>query len=309
MSSPPVTFGRTIQLFLVDGTPAGLRIASIHGWTGSVLVASQSTFGTLLARPEADRTGLYILYGPDREEPLSMRAYIGEADSVRIRIDQSAGERNFWETAVVITTSDEALTKGHVRYLEARLIEMTKGAGRVILDNSQAPDADRRRLPEADRANMEAFLDNLKTILPVVGLDLLKARSSVTSKPVPTVEAEAVVKFEIRHKSGVRAIAVEDKDEFVVLAGSLALKDTGYAINQYARLKQELVDSGVLIPTASGNHFEFKTSYAFTSPSAAGAVVLDRNTNGRTTWFVVGGKLTYHEWQEQNAKAALGVAT
>jgi hypothetical protein len=31
-------FGRSIQLFLVDGTPAGLIIASIHGWTGSVLV-------------------------------------------------------------------------------------------------------------------------------------------------------------------------------------------------------------------------------------------------------------------------------
>ena len=81
-----------------------------------------------------------------------MRAYVGEADSVRDRIGDSAGneKRGFWETAVVVTTSDEALTKGHVRYLEARLIEMTKAAGRVVLDNTQFPAADRRRLPEAD---------------------------------------------------------------------------------------------------------------------------------------------------------------
>jgi len=63
MSDTPESFGKTIQLFLVDGAPGGLIIASIHGWTGSVLVAWQTTFGRLLARPEVDRTGIYILYG------------------------------------------------------------------------------------------------------------------------------------------------------------------------------------------------------------------------------------------------------
>jgi hypothetical protein len=64
-------FGQTIQLFLVDGSPNGLIIASIHGWTGSVLVANQSTFDRLLARPEVLRTGIYILYGPDTADPLN----------------------------------------------------------------------------------------------------------------------------------------------------------------------------------------------------------------------------------------------
>jgi hypothetical protein len=148
MQAMQEAFGRTIQLFLVDGVPNGLIIASIHGWTGSVLVASQATFDRLRARPEADRTGLYILFGPDPEDALSMRAYIGEADCVRERINQSAENRAFWETAVIITTSDEALTKGDIRYLEARLIELASDAGRVKLDNGQAPKADRRRLPE-----------------------------------------------------------------------------------------------------------------------------------------------------------------
>jgi hypothetical protein len=38
---------------------------------------------------------------------------------------------------------------------------------------------------------------------------------------------------------------------------------------------------------------------------AAGSVILDRNTNGRTRWYVEGSKQTYHEWQESKA-AALG---
>lgn len=302
MNAQAETFGRTIQLFLVDGVPSGLIIASIHGWTGSVLVASQATFDKLRARPEADRTGLYILFGPDPDDALSMRAYIGEADCVKDRINQSAEERAFWETAVIITTSDEALTKGHVRYLEARLIEVAGEAGRVKLDNGQSPKSDRRRLPEADRANMEAFLSNLRVILPVVGLDLLKPRPrAVATSSLPT-KTDGGPKFELRHKSEVQATAIEEEGEFVVLAGSEARKNTGYVANSYGELKKELVAQGVLTTTEESDVYTFAKPYVFRSPSAASAVILDRNSNGRREWKVVGTKLTYHEWQEQKSK-------
>ena len=61
-------FGRTIQLFLVDGTPNGLRKATIHGWTGLIFVATTSTFAALTSRKELDRTGIYILAGPDPDQ-------------------------------------------------------------------------------------------------------------------------------------------------------------------------------------------------------------------------------------------------
>jgi hypothetical protein len=296
-------FGRTIQLFLVDGVPNGLIIASIHGWTGSVLVASQATFDRLRARPEADRTGLYILFGPDPNDALSMRAYIGEADCVKDRINQSAEERAFWETAVIITTSDEALTKGHVRYLEARLLQVASEAGRVKLDNIQEPNADRRRLPEADRANMEAFLSNLRVILPVVGLDLLKPKPRAVATPDRPAKMLGGPKFEIRHKSGVQATAIEEDGEFIVLEGSQALKNAGYVgANNYGELKQELIDQEVLITSEDAEVYTFAKPYIFKSPSAASAVILDRNSNGRQEWKVADSRMTYHEWQEQKTK-------
>src|ERR1700757_418690 len=107
MTDTAQAFGRTIQLFLADGTPTGLIIASIHGWTGKILVASQSTFDRLLARPEGSRTGGYIFYGPDPEDRARTRAYIGEAENLRERLDSSAKEREFWETVIVITTTDD----------------------------------------------------------------------------------------------------------------------------------------------------------------------------------------------------------
>jgi hypothetical protein len=245
---------------------------------------------------EVDRTGIYILYGPDQQDPLKMRAYIGEADSVRDRIAQSANSRSFWETAVVVTTSDEALTKGHVRYLEARLIEMTRSAGRVALDNAQEPDADRRRLPEADRANMEAFLANLRVMLPMVNLELLKPRPSVVVAP-KSAPPPSEIHFLIQHRLGAKAFAVEEEGEFVVLAGSRALKDSPFKQNGYAALKRELVDRGILRANSEDGMYEFTSAYPFKSPSAAAAVVLDRSANGRTEWKVEGSDRTYSDWQ------------
>jgi hypothetical protein len=151
---------------------------------------------------------------------------------------------------------------------------------------------------------MEAFLSNLRIILPVVGLDLLKPRPKAATKPVGEPPSLEDVRFEIRHKSGVKATAVEEDGEFVVLEGSEALKDAGYqGNNSYGDFKQELIGQGVLKITNDTDSYIFTRPYAFRSPSAAAAVVLDRNSNGRREWKVVGSKLTYHEWQDSKAKS------
>lgn len=301
-------FGRTIQLFLVDGMPSGLMVASIHGWTGSVLVATQATFARLLARPEVERTGIYILYGPDPDNAALGRVYIGEGESVGQRINQSAGSRSFWEHAVVVTTSDDALTKGHIRYLEARLIADAKNAGRMTLDNGTLPEADKRRLPEADRANMESFLANLRVVLPVIGLDMLKAQPTPAKQAAKSQALVQEAKFELRHKSGITAFAIEEDGEFVVLKGSEATKDAGFASNSYGPLRDGLMKSGILQIAPSGDRYIFASSHTFRSPSAAAATILDRNANGRIEWCVPGTGATYQEWHEQNAKAAAGMS-
>jgi hypothetical protein len=299
-------FGRTIQLFLVDGKPTGLRKATIHGWTGLLFVSGASAFGDLTAREEVDRTGVYILSGPDPDKPGGTRAYIGSGNSVAERIKQSAVKRDFWETAITVTTSDDDLSKGHAEFLEARLIEVAAQAGRVTLDNSTQPDTKRRRLPEADVANMEQFLANLRIILPVIGLDMLKPQPKAVTQTAQSVEARTTgeVQFEIRHKSGVQATAVEEDGEFVVLEGSEALTGTGYVQQSYGGLKEKLITDGVLvtqdIPPGT-NKLRFARPWSFTSPSAAAAVVLDRNSNGRLEWKVKGASQTYHDWQQAQA--------
>jgi hypothetical protein len=79
------------------------------------------------------RTDIYRLIGPDPESLHRDRIYIGEGDSVFVRLtahDQDE-TKDFWTRTVIVTNKDENLTKSHRRYLESRLISVAHEAARA----------------------------------------------------------------------------------------------------------------------------------------------------------------------------------
>lgn len=58
-----------------------------------------------------------------------------------------------------------------------------------------------------------------------------------------------------------------------------------------------LVKQGILVPGSEDKQV-FVRPYSFNSPFCAAAVVLDRNSNGRTERKVKGQKRNYHDWQQ-----------
>jgi hypothetical protein len=67
--------------------------------------------------------------------------------------------------------------------------------------------------------------------------------------------------------------------------------------NSYADLKESLVKAGILVDV-DDQRYSFAQPYSFKSPSAAAAVILDRNSNGRTEWKVEGSPQTYQDWHQ-----------
>jgi uncharacterized membrane protein YcaP (DUF421 family) len=150
---------------------------------------------------------------------------------------------------------------------------------------------------------MEQFILNLKTILPVVGLEMLKPQPTAVIKAGKSLEKSAFndVQFEIRHKSGVQAVAVEEDGEFIVMENSEALTGTSHSQHSYTGLKEKLITDGILVRHGK-DKLKFVKLWSFNSPSAAAAVLLDRSSNGRTEWKVKGSKLTYQDWQLSQAE-------
>ena len=299
--------GRSIRLFLVDGTPNGLLTAEIMNWTGHVLTGPRSKLAELVQRPECGRTGVYFLVGPDPDDSLRTRVYIGESDDVAQRLKQhnrpealdgTGGGKDFWERVCLITSKDQNLTKAHAKYLESQLIQIAGQAGRCVVGNGTAHSYN--NLPESDRADMAFFLEQIRIVLPVLGFDFLRELTKPSAPPSNTTAAPVTrsPRFTLdvpRYR--ISAIGQEIDGEFFVLKGSRARAEWVGTERGYQGLFKQLVDEGVLV--ADGEHLSFSDDYAFSSPSAAAAVVSGRSANGRTSWLVQGSGQTYAAWQEQ----------
>jgi hypothetical protein len=91
--------GKTIRIFLTDGEPIGILLAEIGNWTGQVLVAPRFQLDQLSTREEVRRTVVYLLVGPDPDDPARARAYICEGDNVLKRLlrHNKNEAKHFWE--------------------------------------------------------------------------------------------------------------------------------------------------------------------------------------------------------------------
>jgi hypothetical protein len=285
--------GRSVQLFLADGTPNGVVIAEIGNWVGKVLAAPRGRLAELLRRPEASRTGIYVLLGPDPEREGGLLAYIGEADDIakRIRIHLGTEAKDFADRFAFVVSADNNLTKAHVRYLEARLIHLIKDAGAVILTNDKAPNF--RRLPEAGSADMDYFLDQVRLLLPLLGFDLFRARAGTR-----VAAADASTPTFAFSTAGATARARETDDGFVVLAGSTARRaPSGTFPAGYLALREKLRAAGQLVDSSSTDHYRFATDVVFSSPSAAASIVSARSASGPIEWKVEGTGQAYRDWR------------
>jgi len=306
-----VSDGRSIRLFLADGTPGGLLTAEIMNWTGHVVAAPRSDLAALLKRPETSRTGIYILLGDDPDSVSGTVAYIGEGDEVRTRLKQHAraedqGGKDFWGRAIVLTSKDANLTKAHARYLESRFITLAQQARRSRLINGTAPPT--LPLPEADRSDMEYFIAQAKIILPVLGVNILRSTATAVSHAAETAPASTPASspvFELHlKKDSITAMARELDGEFTVLEGSGARTAWTGVEHAYKALREKLVREGALVPGHDGRAMRFARDQVFASPSAAAAVVVGRTANGRTDWKIQGSAVSFGDWQAQGIEQA-----
>jgi hypothetical protein len=294
--------GQSLELFFIDGTPDGMLTAQIFNWTGHVLMTPRIRLAEALKRKEASHTGVYILLGYSDESNL-VRAYIGESEDVADRIRSHDANRDWWTQAILITSTADSLNKAHVKFLESRLVEEAKRAGRMNLENLNTPP--RPSLSEAAEANMEQFVDYVLSVLPAIRIDgfIVKTRPPAGHSSTPTqTTAKPTASFVLRLANGeVNATANLENGEFVVQPGSLGRSKWIGVDHNYQKLFDEIVESGIYVQ--DGTNRRFAKAYAFTSPSAAGAVLNGRATAGPIAWALISDPTkTYKQWEAEQLK-------
>ncbi|MCV7401287.1 GIY-YIG nuclease family protein [Mycobacterium fragae] len=271
---------QTIQIYLPSGDPAGLRVASLTTRTVRVFEVPRSLLAEFLKRPEAGQVGVYYLFGSNDDE--MPQCYIGQSGNVGGRLKQHTGQKDFWTRAMVAVSLTNEWTATHAAYLEWLSVARATTAGRYVLINSNQ--ASNPFTPEPLEADCQEFIDTVAVLLATLGapvLESVKAGSPQALGQTSSAAGDSEMLF--FRETGCNAKGYLTSEGLLVLAGSRGRP--GLMPSAPARIgKQRDMLEGDEVITMSDQELVFQKDHLFSSPSAAGCVLIGRKTNGRNHW-------------------------
>lgn len=277
-----MTYGKKITLFLMDGKQDGRISCELSNWTGKAYRIPRSRIRQCNDKPDLDNAGVYILFGKSDDPGKEGRAYIGEADGIRRRLEQHLTQKDFWNDAIVFISKDDNLNKAHIKYLESKLHEIAAKADRYKLENSNKPTCS--TISEPDMAEMEEFIDNIKLLIGTLGFKIFEPLISSNE----TIHRETL---HIRAARGADAQGVRTPEGFVVLKNSRIAMDTTNSFADNYRIMRERLLADRTIIADDGNELRLTKDLLFSSASTAASIVMGRSANGLTEWKTQDGRI------------------
>jgi len=274
-----MAYGKSIELFLVNGTADSLITAELSNWNGKALKIPRIEV-VACNRDDIVQAGVYFLFC--REDDGSDSVYIGEAENVKerlvqhVRDYQSEKEKYYWNTAVIFVGRD--LNKALIRYLENRFVEIARGCKRytVLTKNTYRNTV----MKESQIAVMDEFVDNVKVLINALGYKVLE--------PILQQDADAITDEELLSISagGASATGRVTTEGFVLLKGATVNEKTSAkSLNAgLTKLREKYFSDGHIVDLVTTDDILFSSS------SAAAGFVLGYSVSGPRTWKAKDGR-------------------
>lgn len=268
-----MVFGKSIELFLANGTADSLITAELSNWNGKAIKIPRIEVSEC-KRDDIKGAGVYFLFC--KEDDDSDSVYIGEAENIMERLmqhirDYSADkEKYYWNTAVAFTGRD--LNKALIRYLENRFVDLARTSKRylVLTKNTYRNTV----LKESQIAAMEEFIENVKVIINALGYKVLEPIAQSSS---PSLLDNKVLSLNVGNAQAQAKITTEG---FVLLAGAMVNeKTTAKSLSTgMVKLRTKILENGKVI------NWKTTEDILFSSSSAAADFILGYSVSGPATW-------------------------
>ncbi|WP_314129073.1 GIY-YIG nuclease family protein [Schaalia odontolytica] len=295
---------RTVQMFLMDGTPTGRIKCSLDNWVGKVYLIPRTEITQSKDRPELNQTGIYLLFGADSDTGEEL-VYVGQAcerkngNGVLGRVAEHLGEGalEYFTHAIIIITADDSFGPTEISYLENAFYRLACDADRARPVNGNIPSPG--KVTEEKQAALDEFISFAKILIGSLGyrvfnaVDEAKAASTPTSSDAPLAPEPTLV-LSSTLASGYGRQTTEG---FVVLAGAKLRSEVAQSAPESVhknrkRFADRISSNGIL-----------ERDTLFTSPSAASDFLTGASTSGKLYWKNEQG-LTLRELEQAEIEAA-----
>ncbi len=268
-----MAYGKSIELFLANGTADSLITAELSNWNGKAIKIPRIEVSDC-KRDDIKGAGVYFLFC--KEEDDSDSVYIGESETIQERLNQHIRDYNadkekfYWTTAVIFLGRD--LNKALIRYLEDRFVQIARDCKRykVLTKNTYGKTV----MKESQTAAMEEFIDNVRILINALGYKVLEP--TVHNDPSSTVDDETLF-LNLGNAFGKGMVTTEG---FVLFAGAVLNEKTSEKSlsKGAATLRRKHLASNKV------KDFVTTEDILFSSSSAAADFVTGYSVSGPATW-------------------------
>lgn len=259
--------GKSIRLFLIEGTPSGRWVCELSSWTGKAYKIPRSMVPTSDDRVDLKAPGVYFLFGRNDDDKETI--YIGESENVLDRIKQHLS-KEAWTECVIFISKDDFLNKAHIKYLENRFHAIATETKRYSVSNTASPT--KSSVSEADISELEEYIINARLLVNALGFKAFE----------PVAESHKKTDTETLSISvaGTNASGQITSEGFVVFGGSSICHNPAPTMTKpLKKLRDKLQEEGKI-----DQNFLLTEDILFSSPSAASSFVLGYSSSGPVYW-------------------------
>lgn len=292
-----VNRGKSINVYLMDGTATGRVKCTLANWTGVAYKIPRTELEKCKNREDLKQSGVYFLFGSSDLTNESV-VYIGQAGErkngegilYRLQEHKRTPGKDYWTEAVVLTTSNNSFGPTEISYLEHQFCKLATEAKRYTVTNANEPTAG--HITEEKESELQEFIENSLIVIGTLGHNVFEPLVESGTIPVSTETTENSVSptFYIR-RSGADAQCKLTNEGVVVLAGSKLREDLVPSCPDYAKSVRKENRENI------DEHFILQKDILFKSPSGASSFVLGAPTNGTMEWKTAFGQ-TMKEFDE-----------
>lgn len=281
--------GKTIQIFLPDGNPGGVKFVEVTNRTVQAILIPRSLLKDIKERPEVQNVALYFLFG-DNDEVSRTEAYIGEAEVGYERLKQHNVGKDFWDFAVLVVTNNNQnqFTKADVKYLEHLAYNEAVEAGRYAINQTITTNP---FIPEWRKEDLLDVFETITLLLGTLGYPLFESYRGKSIGSSTNQDNDEELFYCSRRDS--EAFGKWTEDGFIVYQGSKMASQSspGFEskLNKHNEKIQKLLNDGIL-GKDDNNRIIFLKDYPFNSPSAASSFINQSPSNGWVDWKNINGK-------------------
>ena len=242
---------------------------------------------------KSDYVAVYLLIGSDEEQ--GDLIYVGETEEAAIRLLNHDKKKEFWDYAYFFFSNTHNLNKADVKFLEAKIYQAIKEAGRYKLENASIP-----KESHVHDIRQSELMDMFKTIEFILGgafnlfpfkkvdlqLEVNETKEKINHLKQQLDELEKETFYMTQKGANAKGYLLGEGKKFVVLKGSKtasiekaanSFKEISAATN-LERLKKQ----GVL--EEIDGYYQFNETHIFNSPSGASDLIYLGATNGWKEW-------------------------